>query len=241
MLRGDVAMADHPNFRIDIVGCGPAGEEFLTFAAKQAIDSAELIAGTPRLVEAYARPDQERLSLEGDYRQALETLERKAAKRRTVVLVTGDPGIRSLARLVIDRFGLSRCRVIPGISSVQLAFARFGLDWTDARIVSAHASLSDLECERPERYSCIAVLAGRNDAWPSIASFAERAGERRIFVCEELGTTDERIGDVSVDALRSGRFSARSIVLLVDSVVFEARGNRPAGSARRCERKGTNE
>ncbi|GAB6167011.1 precorrin-6y C5,15-methyltransferase (decarboxylating) subunit CbiE [Thermostilla marina] len=233
-------MDESEHDRIDIVGCGPAGEEFLTFAAKRVIEEADVVAGTPRLVEAYAQPHQERLPLHGDYRQALRTLEQKAAGRRTVLLVTGDPGICSLARLAIEQFGFQRCRVIPGISSVQLAFARFGLDWTDARIVSAHASISDLKDEQPERYSRIAVLAGRSGAWPTIAAFAERAGERRVFVCEELGTVDERIDEVSLDRLRRGRFSERSIVLILDPNVLHSQEPSKVETALRCHQQETN-
>ena len=49
--------------------------------------------------------------------------------RRIAVLVTGDPGLASLASAVIEHFGFSFCRVLPGISSHRL-----GNEW---RIVVA--------------------------------------------------------------------------------------------------------
>ena len=59
------------------------------------------------------------------------------------VLVSGDPGFFSLAKLVLRRFGRENCRIVPGISSVHVAFSRICLDWADAKIISAHVSDPD--------------------------------------------------------------------------------------------------
>ena len=47
------------------------------------------------------------------------SIEQRTDCKNIAVLVTGDPGIFSLARLVIERFGREQCRVIPGISSIS--------------------------------------------------------------------------------------------------------------------------
>jgi precorrin-6B methylase 1 len=94
---------------------------------------------------------------------------------------------------VIERFGRDRCRVIPGISSVQTAFARLSLDWSDAAIISAHKQDPEPDPSWAQADK-IAVLGGRAN---SLRWVAERLlpvlGDRRVFVCENR-VTKKRFG-----------------------------------------------
>ena len=66
--------------------------------------------------------------------RALDALARQPGP--VVVLASGDPGFFGIVRALRAR-GLAPA-VIPAVSSVALAFARLGLDWDDALILSAH-------------------------------------------------------------------------------------------------------
>ena len=123
---------------ITIVGCGPGSPEYVTPAAIAAVEKADLLIGTERLVRLFSPRPTQSVVVNSTVEQALDAIEQRPDCKNVAVLVTGDPGIFSLARLVIERFGREQCRVIPGISSVQAAFARLGLDWADTRILSAH-------------------------------------------------------------------------------------------------------
>ena len=57
---------------------------------------------------------------------------------QVVVMVSGDPGFYSLLPALRRRFPRERLQVIPGISSVQLAFARVAEPWQDANLLSFH-------------------------------------------------------------------------------------------------------
>ncbi len=59
-------------------------------------------------------------------------------RRQTCVLVSGDPGFFGLARLAAARLAPGRLVEHPAPSSVALAFARIGIHWDDAVVVSAH-------------------------------------------------------------------------------------------------------
>ena len=52
------------------------------------------------------------------------------------MLASGDPGFFGIVRALRAR--KIEPRVIPATSSVTLAFARLGLDWDDALVISAH-------------------------------------------------------------------------------------------------------
>jgi len=64
-------------------------------------------------------------------------------QRRVVVLVSGDTGIFSLANYLIKHIGEEDMEFIPGISSVQVMFARLKRPWNEASILSTHGRCPD--------------------------------------------------------------------------------------------------
>ena len=113
------------------------------------------------------------------------------------------------------RFGKDACEVIPGISSVQVAFARLGLDWLDARIISAHRDIPDISPADLSNSGTVAILAGHRDSHAWIADLAEAlAGERSLVLCENLSLESEMIRHVPAIEFREIEISSRSIVLL---------------------------
>ena len=152
--------------------------------------------------------------MRGDSRAVLDAVAALDPGLRVAVLVTGDPGIASLGTLAIRRFGRAACRVVPGISSAQVAFARLGLDWTGARILSAHSS-------RPAAAGAgagagvVAVLVGAKESFGWIASLLESCGAGyAAIVCEDLTLASERVSRVDLAQLRRGGFSQRTVVVI---------------------------
>ena len=125
---------------IAIVGCGPGSPQYLTDAARQAVAGAEVLLGSRRLLELFDDCRCRRVEVGGDVAAIMEQIAaHHEAGQRVVVLVSGDPGLFSLGRNIVERFGRENCEVIAAVSSVQAAFARLGLDWGDALIISATA------------------------------------------------------------------------------------------------------
>jgi cobalt-precorrin-7 (C5)-methyltransferase len=201
---------------ITIVGCGPGGLDYLTPAARDFIARADVLVGASRLLKLFAPNGAERIVVGADIPSALDQLAPHIGKRKVAVIVSGDPGVCSLAQPVIQRFGWQSCRVIPGISSVQVAFARLGLDWTDARLISAHHHAPQLDPDSLAEESKIAVLAGNASTLAWIVGLAKRLAETHaIFVCENLTLPQEKVSRVSFDELASAKLSAQSIVLFI--------------------------
>lgn len=199
---------------IFIVGCGPGSPEFLTAAALNAIEGAEVIVGSKRLLELVPDGPGERIEVDADIDRALGEIEKHGRTKTVAVLVTGDPGIFSLARPVIERFGRERCCVIPGVSSLQEAFARLALDWHDARIIDAHGA--DPRENTDTSGDKIAVFAGRKGSFV----WAERLGKKlgpgyRTFLCEDLTLPGERVREISPGDLLKENPSSRSIIIFV--------------------------
>jgi precorrin-6y C5,15-methyltransferase (decarboxylating) CbiE subunit len=202
--------------KIVIVGCGPGSIEYLTAAGLRAIGEAEVLVGTLRLLDLFADGTQERIPVGADIGQALGEIAARWPARRVAVLVTGDPGLCSLAKPVLRRFGRESCDIVPGISSVQMIFARLGLDWLDARILSAHDQLPALGSGELAGESKIAILAGREEALRWIADLAEALGESHaVYVGEDLTLESEQLRRLSPGDLRTLKASTRTVVLLI--------------------------
>ncbi len=209
-------MAVTPSQKLTIVGCGPGSPDHLTKAGRRAIDSAKVLVGAPHLLDLYATTNHEVISVGPDIEGALTAIASRFEGDRIAVLVSGDPGLCSLAGPVLDRFGREYCEVVPGVSSVQLAFARLGLDWLDTRIVSAHKGVPALTPADLAASNKIAVLAGHRQAQRWIADLADAFGDKRyLVVCEDLSLETERMCRVSVAEFRQIEISTRTVVLLL--------------------------
>jgi len=202
--------------KIAIVGCGPGSAGYLTPLARQAVEQAEVLVGARRLLELFPESKAERVPVTADIQKALDEIDARRGRRRIAVLVSGDPGLCSFAQPVIKRFGLAACEVIPGISSVQVAFARLGLDWLDARFLSAHHRDPDADPAAFADASKIAILAGREGALQWIARFAAALGpDYRVFVCENLTLDSERVREVALHDLAALKTASSTLVLLI--------------------------
>jgi cobalt-precorrin-7 (C5)-methyltransferase len=198
-----------------IVSCGPGASEYVTPLARQGVQDAEVLVGTPRLFELFPESAAERVVVGAKISEVLETIAQRRSKQ-IAVLVTGDAGLSSLAQPVIRRFGLAACRVIPGISSVQIAFARLGLDWLNARFISAHKDDPIIDTDMLKCADKIAVLGGREESLQWIADFGSRLpGNWQAVVFEDLTLKSERIRTVGLDELCELQTSSLTVVLLL--------------------------
>jgi precorrin-6B C5,15-methyltransferase / cobalt-precorrin-6B C5,C15-methyltransferase len=169
----------------------------LSHRAAEAVAGAALLVGSRRHLAAAgwsaeeaapasaARPD---VVVMGPLRPALDAL--AAHDGDAVVLASGDPGFFGIVRALRER-GLG-CEVLPATSSVALAFARAGLPWDDAVVVSAHGRELRAAVNACRAYPKVAVLTGPGQG-PAEIGAALAGWPRRLLVAEDLGGADERI------------------------------------------------
>lgn len=202
--------------RFTLVGVGPGSEQYLTLAARRAVEQARILTGAQRLLDLFAHASASRLVFSGSIESWLDQLSQCAealGEGSIVVLVSGDPGVSSLAANVLWRFGRHQCRTIAGISSVQLACAALGLGWDHAAIVVAHGSLPEqLPSETDPRDPWI-LLMGAHGAESLAARLASQTG-RTAYRCEDLSLPSERIAQVSIEELAELPTHPRRIVVL---------------------------
>jgi precorrin-6y C5,15-methyltransferase (decarboxylating) CbiE subunit len=208
--------------KIMIVGCGPGSPDYLTPAARSAVEGAGTLIGARRLLALFPGGGAERIPVEKDTGIILREIATRRGRSRIVVLVTGDPGLYSLAAAVIGRFGRDACAVVPGVSAVQTAFARLGLSWQDAGIVSAHATEPDVCGSRFRTFGKVAVLGGGGELGLRVLPLLDVLGadSHRVFACEDLTLPEERVRQVRLEDLASISLSPRTVALLIREDFF---------------------
>ena len=124
--------------------------------------------------------------------EALAEIE--AAGGPAVVLASGDPGFFGIVR-ALRAHGI-RPTVLPAVSSVALAFARLGLDWDDALVLSAHGRDPGPVTAAALAHPKAAILTAPGEPAAELAA-ALLAGGRRVYAAERLGTADERVAELA--------------------------------------------
>jgi len=201
---------------ITIIGCGPGSAEYLTQAARQSAGEADFMIGSKRLLELFPETVCEKVAEGADTAKVIKEIEARLGKGKIAVLVSGDPGLHSLARPVIRRFGAAQCRVVPGVSSVQLAFARIGLEWHDAKIISAHSADPVMDFDALNAENKIAVLGGRKESAVWVRGLAEKLDDNRaIFALENLSLPNEKVAEVKLWELDGGEYASMAIFLII--------------------------
>ncbi|MFY9930592.1 MAG: precorrin-6y C5,15-methyltransferase (decarboxylating) subunit CbiE, partial [Streptosporangiaceae bacterium] len=176
---------------ITVIGCdgGPLGPQ-----AQAALAAAATVAGAPRHLDTVPLPHTcERIEI----KRLDDALDAITAPRpgdaSVVVLASGDPGFFGIVRALRARG--ERPRVIPAVSSVALAFARLGLDWDDALVVSAHGRDPRPVLAAALAHPKAAILTAPGTA-ATLAAELIAAG-RAVYAAELLGTPQEKLTDLS--------------------------------------------
>jgi len=178
------------NPQVTVIGCDsrPFGPE-----ATEALAAAGTVIGAPRHLGAAPIPETaERIELR-HLDEALDTI--AAREGPTAVLASGDPGFFGIVRALRAR-GITPY-VIPAVSSVADAFARIGLDWDDALVVSAHGRDPNQALAAALAHPKAAILTAPGTA-ALLARELHTAG-KQVYAVELLGTPEEKVSILPAD------------------------------------------
>ena len=217
--------------KVTIIGAGPGNPDLLSRAALDAIDIADVVIGAHRaLVGIDVPPDVVRCELVKTA-DIVAALTDAASWQRVVVVMTGDVGLFSGARRLVEALSGNAqvdVRVIPGISSASYLAARLARPWQDWRFASAHGVACDIVAEAERAGELFLATSGGED--PSrlsgelvLAGF----GDARVTVAERLSYPDERITCATASEITGQTFDDLN-VMLID---FAGGAGSPAGSS----------
>ncbi len=216
MRAGEPALAT----RVAVVGLHggrPYGD-----GALRALASSGLVVGSPRHLDATAaiRPTATPiLPLTGPLQSVLDRVEEAmVAGIEVCVLASGDPGFFGIVRALGQRVSPGRLVVHPAPSSVALAFARIGVPWDDALVVSAHGrSLEDaVDAIMASVAPSVAVLTAPANPPQMLgrALLAAGATGAEVVVASHLGDAGETVAAADLPGLATGNYDPMSVVVL---------------------------
>jgi precorrin-6Y C5,15-methyltransferase (decarboxylating) len=202
--------------KIQIIGIGDDGLEGLTPAARQIIEKAELVVGARQTLAAIGESQAQRVEVGGDLDAVIKKIE-GAGKKNVVVLATGDPLFYGTARYLCDRLGKERFEVTPHVSSMQLAFARVKESWDDAYLTNLATQPLELVVEKARTAAKVGLFTTEQSPPSAVASALL---ERKIdyftaYVCENLGSPDERVTQGELADIAEQEFSPLNVLILV--------------------------
>ena len=202
--------------KIRIIGIGDDGIEGLTQAATDIVQQADVIVGTKRNLEFVRDLKAEKITTGADLDELVASLNERSSES-TVILTTGDPLFYGVARYLCEQMGKERFDVIPHVSTMQMAFARVKESWDEAYL----ANLATVELARVVKKVRSAEKVGLFSSESiSPADVAQALLDQQIdyftaYVCENLGSRDERVTQCELTELAEQSFSPLNVLVLI--------------------------
>lgn len=204
--------------KVTIIGAGPGNPDLLSRAALDAIDIADVVIGAHRaLVSIDVPPDVVRCELVKTA-DIVAALTDAASWQRVVVVMTGDVGLFSGARRLVEALsGDARVdvRVIPGISSASYLAARLARPWQDWHFASAHGVACDIVAEAERAGELFLATSGGEDPSRLSGELVQAGfGDARVTVAERLSYPDERITCAIASEIAGQTFDDLNVMLI---------------------------
>ncbi|MEK7391555.1 MAG: cobalt-precorrin-7 (C(5))-methyltransferase [Fibrobacterota bacterium] len=199
---------------VHLVGCGPGGAEWVLPYAHRVVTDSDIVFGPSDLQALFPEAKGPRMDLPSQPETAAPLVLAALDKGLDcAVLLRGDCGLHSLAKGLQARLPAGVCHRVPGLSSVQVACATFGLDWERARIRSAHGR--ELEALDESDSSCplVVILGGGPEFAPKLERMRAGLGTRRVHLASDLTLSGQWLRTVAEHEPIPTDLSSRTIAL----------------------------
>ncbi|WIY82195.1 precorrin-6y C5,15-methyltransferase (decarboxylating) subunit CbiE [Propionimicrobium sp. PCR01-08-3] len=178
---------------------------------RDAAADAALVVGGRRHLDALNIPEERRVVL-GAIAPAIEAIQALPDAAKVVVIASGDPLFYGVVRRM--RVAGLKVRVIPVVTSLQLAFAAVALPWDDALLVSLHGNDPAPAIEVLRSHPKVGLLTDGKHGLPQIVDATAGLG-RTYVLAERLGESDEQVRVLTEDQARKITEPAQPNVVLV--------------------------
>ncbi len=203
--------------KLVIVGIGDDGLDGLTESARRLIADADLLLGAPAMLRLVESLPGRKIALDPEMPAALRQVREALGSLRPVLVSGGDPLFYGVARYLCDRLGKEQFEVIPHVSSMQLAFARVKESWEDAYLTSLAGRPLEAVVDRIRTAEKVGLFSSDEHPPSRLAkALLDRGIDYfRVYVCENLGSPDERVTQAELDELTGMEFDPLNVLILV--------------------------
>jgi precorrin-6Y C5,15-methyltransferase (decarboxylating) len=177
---------------------------------------ADTLAGGRRHLEECSWHKGGKLVLKGSVDKWLDEVGAWAEKGTVAVLASGDPGFYGILRRLTGRFGSANLKVVPGVTTVQAAFARLKLSWDQVGIVSLHGRSMNCLWQVLFSHDQVAIFTDRDNTPNRIAEALLQKGLMNwgVTVLEDLGRESEKVRKLDLEQASLLEFSPLNLVIL---------------------------
>ena len=204
-------------FKIIVVGIGPGAKEYVVPLAIDTIDKAKVLVGGKRALSEFSHEGQMTFAIKADIKAVMDFIAENLKSSDVVVMVSGDPGYYSLLSALRRNFSLDKIKVIPGLSSVQVAFAKIALPWQEASLLSFHGRIPSEEELIYHEGRIIGMLTDKKFSSAKIAKYLlERnwAKTARAYICSRISYEDEKIISLSLEEASKMEDTASCVMIV---------------------------
>ena len=202
--------------KVHVIGVGDDGLEGLTSLARQHIEKAGLLIGADVPIASVPDTGAQRMQFSGDV-DALVDCIAKNSDKSIVVLAVGDPLFYGTARYLCDHLGKDRFEVVPNVSSMQLAFARVKESWDEAYLTNLASQSLPLVLEKIRTAEKVGLFTTEATPPSAVAQalIDQQMDYFTAYVCENLGSPDERVTHGELADVAAQSFSPLNVMVLV--------------------------
>ena len=195
--------------------------------------SADVILGAAATLALLEEVPGRKQPLEPEMSLALKQVGEALELRRPVLVSSGDPLFYGVARYLCDRLGKDLFEVVPHVSSMQLAFARVKESWEDATLINLAGRPVESVIDRIRTAEKIGLFSSEECPPPRLArELLDRGIDYfRAYVCENLGSPDERVTQAELGDLVAMEFNPLNVLILI------RKPNRPDRASRLSRRR----
>ena len=203
--------------KLVILGIGDDGLAGLTDLARRTLAGSDLILAPSSILDLLADLPARKEALDPDMVKALGQVRESLHARSPVLVSSGDPLFYGVARYLCDRLGKESFEVLPHVSSMQLAFARIKESWEDAYLTNLAGRPIEAVIDRIRTAEKVGLFSSDEFPPPRLArELLERGIDYfRAYVCENLGSPDERVTQAELTDLCAMEFNPLNVLILV--------------------------
>lgn len=205
--------------KIYVVGIGPGTAEYLLPVARKTVEACDVLIGGQRALDLFKDLPKETLIIRAKLTPLVDYI-KKNRHRNIAVLVSGDPGFYSMLTFLSKHFSPEELEIIPGISSIQLAFARLKGTWQDAGLASLHGrELAILDHLMAKGLPKLGLLTDPDHSPQKIAAYLLENGYsvKRVVICQNLAYPDEEILVTSLEELQNNPQKYLNCVMVIEN------------------------
>ncbi len=203
--------------KVIVVGTGPGGKSYITPYGLEKITNAKILVGGQRLLDTFGSENQEMFPIKSDLKKVVDFIKEKVQINDVVVLVSGDTGIFSFANYLSKHIEDEMLEFVPGISSIQLMFARLKRPWNEAQILSMHGRSLDSVSSVVKDSQVTALLTGEPWTPQKIAQYLTDKGvpDLKTVIGKNLSYPEEKIIGTSLKKLPQDKEDYSNSVMVI--------------------------